>query len=96
MAAAFFVFLGYLLWIYPSLPEVIPVHFDFNWNPNRWRHKSELYLLAGVAAIFPVINTILALKFGKYGKELMIFLGIVFISMIALFFGIINFIQNII
>lgn len=31
--AAFF---GYLLWIYPSLPEVIPVHFDFSWTPNRW------------------------------------------------------------
>ncbi len=86
VAAAFFVFLGYLLWIYPSLPEIIPVHFDFNWNPNRWAHKSELFIIAGVAAIFPAINTIVALKFGKYGKELVIFLGIIFISVIALFF----------
>ena len=65
VAAAFMVFLGYLLWIYPSLPEVIPVHFDFNWNPNRWAHKSDLFIIAGVAAIFPVVNTILVLKFGR-------------------------------
>ncbi len=96
VAAAFFVFLGYLLWIYPSLPEIIPVHFDFNWNPNRWAHKSELFIIAGVAAIFPVINTIVALKFGKYGKELVIFLGIIFIFVIALFFGIVYFTQTII
>ena len=96
VAAAFVVFLGYLLWIYPSLPEIIPVHFDFNWNPNRWGHKSELFIIAGVAAIFPVVNTILALKFGKYGKELMIFLGAVFIFVIALFFGIVYFTQSII
>lgn len=96
VAVAFFVFLGYLLWIYPSLPESIPVHFDFNWNPNRWGHKSELFIIAGVAAIFPAINTIVALKFGKYGKELVIFLGIVFISIIAIFFGIVYFTQTII
>ena len=96
VAAAFFVFLGYLLWIFPSLPEIIPVHFDFNWNPNRWAHKSELFIMASVAAIFPAINTIVALKFGKYGKELVIFLGIIFISVIALFFGIVYFTQTII
>ena len=96
VAAAFFVFLGYLLWIYPSLPETIPVHFDLNWSPNRWAHKSELFIIAGIAAIFPAINTIVALKFGKYGKELVIFLGIIFISVIALFFGIIYFTQSII
>ena len=96
VATAFFVFLGYLLWIYPSLPEIIPVHFDFNWNPNRWAHKSELFIIAGIAAIFPAINTVLALKFGKYGKELLIILGVVFTLVIALFFGIVHFTQSII
>ena len=96
VAAAFLAFLGYVLWIYPSLPEVIPVHFDFNWTPNRWGHKSELFIIAGVAAIFPAINTILALKFGRYGKELTIFLGAVFIFVIALFFGIVYFTQTVI
>jgi len=96
VAAAFFIFLGYLLWIYPSLPEIIPVHFDLNWNPNRWAHKSELFIIAVIAAIFPAINTIVVLKFGKYGKELVIFLGIIFIAVMALFFGIIYFTQTII
>lgn len=96
VAAAFIVFLGYVLWIYPSLPEVIPVHFDINWNPNRWGHKSELFLIAGIAAIFPIINTVLALKFGRYGKELMLFLGAVFILVIVLFFGIVYFTQSVI
>ena len=96
VAAAFVVFLTYLLWIYPSLPEIIPVHFDISWNPNRWGHKSELFIIAGIASVFPIINTVLVLKFGRYGKELMIFLGVVFIFIIALFFGIVNFTQSVI
>ena len=96
VVAAFFVFLGYLLWIYPSLPETIPVHFDLNWVPNRWAHKSELFIIAGIAAIFPVVNSILALKFGRYGKELVIFLGVVFTSVMALFFGIVYFTASIV
>jgi hypothetical protein len=90
VAGAYLLFLGYLLSVYPSLPDIIPVHFDLHWNPNRWAHKSELFIMAGLGAIFPVINTILALKFGKYGKELMIFLGVIFILVIALFLVIIN------
>ncbi len=92
---AFLVFLGYLLWIYPTLPEIIPMHFDLYMNPNRWGHKSELFIIAGIAAIFPVLNAILAFKFGKYEKGLMIFLGIIFIAVIALFFGIVYFTQSI-
>jgi len=96
VAAAFIVFMGYLLWIYPSLPEIIPVHFDINWNTNRWAHKSELFILAGVAAIFPILNTVLTIKFGRHGKELTIFLGVIFILVIALFFGIVYFIQTLV
>jgi hypothetical protein len=94
VATAFTVFLGYLLWVYPSLPEVIPVHFDFNWNPNRWAQKSELFILVGIAAIFPILNTLLTFKFGRYSKELVIFLGVIFIFIIALFFGIVYFTQS--
>ncbi len=96
VASAFVVFLAYLVWIYPSLPEIIPVNFDINWNPNRWGHKSELFIIAGIGAVFPILNTILALKFGRYGKELMLFLGIVFIMFMALFFGIVYFTQSVI
>jgi hypothetical protein len=92
--AAFFAFFGYLLWIFPSLPDVIPVHFDLNWTPNRWGHKSELFLIAGIAAIFPIINTVLTLKFGRHAKELMLTLGAVFVFMMALFFGIVYITQS--
>jgi hypothetical protein len=95
VTAAFAIFLGYLLWIYPSLPEIIPVHFDFNWNPNRWGYKSELFVIAGIAALFPIINAIVTLKFGKYGKELVIFLGAIFIFLMVLFFGIVYFTQTV-
>lgn len=94
VAAAFFVFLGYLLWLYPSLPEVIPVHFDLSWTPNRWGHKSELFVIAGIAAIFPVINTVLTLKFGRHAKELTLALGAVFVFVMALFFGIVYITQS--
>ena len=93
---AFLVFLGYLLWIYPSLPEIIPVHFDLNWTPNRWGHKSELFIIAGVASSFPIINTILALKFGRYGKEMLILLGAIFTASMGLFSVIVYFTQSII
>jgi len=96
VTTAFFVFLGYILWIYPLLPEIIPVHFDFNMIPNRWGHKSELFLIAGIATIFPIINSIFVLKFGRYGKGLVIFLGIVFVSVMALFFGILYYTQSVI
>ena len=96
VAAAFIAFQTYLVWIYPSLPEIIPVNFDINWNPNRWGHKSELFIIAGIGVVFPIINTILALKFGRYGKELLIFLGIIFIMFTALFFGIVYFTQSVI
>jgi hypothetical protein len=88
--AIYLVLISYICLIYPSLPEIIPVHFDLNWNPNRWAHKSELFLIAGIATIFPIINTILSLKFGKYGKGMMIFLGSIFILLIILFIFIIN------
>jgi hypothetical protein len=91
---AFFVFLGYLLWIYPSLPEIIPVHFDLNMVPNRWGNKSELFLIAGIAAIFPILNSVLVLKFGKYSKTITIFLGLVFVILMLLFLGIVYFTQS--
>jgi len=95
VVTAFLLCLGYLFWIYPTLPEIIPVHFDINMIPNGWGHKSELFLIAGIAAIFPIINSILVLKFGKYAKILTTFLGIIFISLMVLFFGIIYFTQGI-
>ena len=73
VAAGFFMFLAYFLWVYPSLPEIVPVHFNFSWTPDRWAYKSELVIMAGVAALFPTLNAIFALKFGKYSRVCLFF-----------------------
>lgn len=94
VTGAFLAFLACFLSVYPSLPEIVPVHFNFNWVPDRWAPKSELLVLAGLAAIFPSLNGILMLKFGKYDKNLLIFLGIIFVLVEALFMSIIYGIQG--
>lgn len=48
---------------------------DFAWNPNRWAHKTELLIVTGIAAMFPAINAILAIEFGKYGRDMLLFFG---------------------
>lgn len=94
VTVGFFLFLAYFLLVYPSLPEIVPVHFSFNWTPDRWSHKSELLIMAGLAGLFPTLNAVLGLKFGKYSKGLVIFLGAVFVLVEALFFSIIQAIQG--
>ena len=94
VTVAFLLFLAYFLWVYPSIPEIVPVHFSFNWTADRWAHKSELFVMAGLAALFPSLNAVFALKFGKYSKGLVVFLGVIFVLVEALFFSIIYGIQG--
>jgi len=96
VAVGFLVFLAYFLWVYPSLPDIVPVHFNFSWVPDRWAHKSELAIMVGLAGLFPTLNAVLALKFGKYTKGLLVFLGAVFVLVEALFFSIIYIIQGLV
>jgi uncharacterized membrane protein len=44
----------YALWIYPSLPEQIPVHFDMRGTPDRYAAKSLFYFI-----ILPIANVLL-------------------------------------
>lgn len=94
VAGAFMVFLAYFLAVFPSLPEIVPVHFNFNWVPDRWAPKSELFIMVGLAALFPVLNGALALKFGRYEKSLLVFLGVVFFLVEMLFLSILYTIQG--
>jgi hypothetical protein len=93
VAAAYCVFLGYFFWVYASLPQIVPVHFGFDGVANRWADKSELLWLAGIAAALPIINAILSAKFGKYERELLFLLGIIFVASAALFFYALNMIS---
>jgi len=90
VTVAYCVFLGYFFWVYPSLPQIVPVHFGFDGVANRWADKSELLWLAGIAAAFPIINAILSLKFGKYERGLLFLLGTIFVVSIALFIYVLN------
>lgn len=90
VSIAYLAFLGYILWIYPSLPEVIPVHFGLNWKPDRWGHKSEIFAVAGIAAIFPILNAFLTLKFGRYDRTLSTILSIIFTLVTVMFFAIVS------
>lgn len=41
----------YLLFVWHSLPEIVPTHFGMDGKPNDWSHKSTLvYLVAGMLA----------------------------------------------
>jgi len=93
MVAVFIAYLAlvtYVRGIYPSLPETIPAHFGLDGQPNRWGHKSELWVIVGVAAVFPVLNAVLTGYLGKYSKGFVIFLGVVFLIVLAIFGGVIN------
>lgn len=85
VALAYVFFLAYFLTVYQTLPQIVPIHFDINWVPNRWADKSELLIIAALSAIFPLLNTVLVVKYGRYSKDLVLFLGVVFILIIALF-----------
>jgi hypothetical protein len=87
---AYLVFVGYFFAVYAALPETVPVHFGFDGVANRWGNKSELLFLLGIGAIFPAVNAVLSLKFGKHENGLTVFLGAVFIAVIALFIFIVN------
>jgi hypothetical protein len=71
--------------IYPGLPPVIPVHWEFNGAPDRYGGKVEVLWLLGVSVVVPVMNDALCLKFGKYYRGLMVILGAAFILTIAVF-----------
>ena len=90
VSAMYIAFLGYFLWVYFQLPQIVPLHFGFNGVANRFGDKSELLWLAGISAILPIINAILTLKFGKYERGLVILLGTIFIISVAIFVYVIN------
>ncbi|MGD6850690.1 MAG: PH domain-containing protein [Candidatus Bathyarchaeia archaeon] len=93
VTAAYLAVLCYFLWVYVSLPQIVPLHFGFDGVPNRFGDKSELLWLAGILVALPVINAVLTLKFGKHERGFVLLLGAIFIVVTAVFFYVI---QNIV
>lgn len=44
----------YLLIIYPSLPQTVPLHFDSDFQPDRTGSKSELWLPVGIMTLVSI------------------------------------------
>ena len=45
-----FIPIGYLAYVWPTLPEIIPTHFGFDGKPDDWSHRS-MY-----AFLIPALN----------------------------------------
>ena len=90
VAIAWLVLVYYVASIYPGLPEIIPVHFGLDGVPNRYGSKVELLILVVVSALFPALNTVFAVKYGKYNKGLTMFLSVVFLLAVGLFALVVN------
>ncbi len=69
--------IGYLLWVYGSLPAIVPMHYGADGKPNRYGSKSDFLVMQ---MIFPLISggTYFLLKFlpsidpkkqVKYGEQ---------------------------
>jgi len=54
-------FLGYFLYHYRKLPDIIPSHFSASGNPNEFSTKSSLWFLPGMAFFIYALLTIIAL-----------------------------------
>ena len=90
VTVAWLALMVYIAAIYPGLPEVIPVHFGLDGVPNRYGSKVEMLVIAAIATIFPAMNAVFALKFGKYNKGLTVFLSIVFLLAVCLIGLVVN------
>ncbi len=90
VAIAWLVLIYYVASVYSGLPDIIPVHFGLDGVPNRYGSKVELIVLVAVSALFPSLNTVFAIKYGKYINGLTLFLSVVFLLAVGLFALVVN------
>ena len=55
------IFLGFVFYNYPRLPEIIPSHFNGDGIPDDYSSKSSLWLLAGIAVFIYVMMSLIVL-----------------------------------
>ena len=58
--------------------------------PNKYGSKIEMLLIAAFATIFPALNAVFAVKFGRYDRRLTVFLGVVFLLAVGLIGLVVN------
>ena len=85
----------YLAIIWNSLPEIVPVHYNLNFKPDKMGSKDELWLLVGIISGVSLLVYFLLLNIRKFDpKQRKIPSSAVFTKLafgIAVFLAIINF-----
>jgi len=88
--------LGYLAYVWPSLPYIVPTHFGMDGQPNDWSHKTVLaYIVIGMVVGIYLLFTVIPMidpkgKIGNMGSKYYLFKLIMILFMSALSFLIIN------
>ena len=51
--------------LYGSLPEKVPMHFDINWNVDRYGHRSELIYACAAFLLMPLMFSVFIRSFER-------------------------------
>jgi uncharacterized membrane protein len=89
---------GYLLWVYASLPSIVALHYGADGKPNGFGPKSELFVLQGILTgvsflvyllmkFLPAIDPKKQVKYGektlqKLGFGMVVFMAVLSISIV--------------
>ncbi|RYZ25031.1 MAG: DUF1648 domain-containing protein [Sphingobacteriales bacterium] len=49
----------YVVWFYPTLPAIVPIHFDGGGRPDGFGDKASLLILPGITTIIYILLTVL-------------------------------------
>ncbi len=49
---------GYLAWLYPRLPQTIPLHFDQNGLPDLFGPPAQAFILPGIGLVVLILNSL--------------------------------------
>jgi len=60
----------YLAIIWPSIPTIVPVHYDLNLKPDKFDSKNGLWLLAGILSGVSVLIYLLLLNVRRFDPKL--------------------------
>jgi immunity protein, SdpI family len=83
--------LAYLIYVYPTLPSTVPVHFGLNGTPDRYGSKTEFliapFILAGVSVFVYLLMKFLPAidpkKYVQYGEPVFQKIGVGIVVLMA-------------
>lgn len=55
--------------IWKSIPEIVPVHYDFNFKPDKFGNKSTLWLLNGLLAAVSILIYFLLINLRSFDPK---------------------------